>query len=84
MQRETRSTPNPNGRGWIDHLGFLGPLKPGTGPRNDPAGEFPTGPSLGDRLPNIVAPDSHGRLIDVHRHRDGRPAVVVFYRSAVW
>ena len=84
MQSETRSTPNPNGRGWIDHLGFLGPVKPGSGPRNDPTDDFPTGPGLGDPLPNIVTSDSDGRLIDLHTHRDGRPAVVVFFRSAVW
>lgn len=69
---------------WEDAYGALGPAKPGLGPRQDPTSEFPTGPAVGERLPDIVAPDQHGDLVDVHTDRAGRPAVVVFYRSAVW
>ena len=69
---------------WLDHLGFEGPLQPGTHARSDPAGEFPTGPAVGEKLPDIVAPDSRGQLIDVNEARHGGPLVMVFYRSAVW
>ena len=69
---------------WEDRYGALGPAKPGLGPRQDPVGPFPTGPEVGAALPDIVAPGHRGERIDVHRDRAGRPAVVVFYRSAVW
>ena len=69
---------------WEDEFGALGPVKPGLGPRNDPSGDFPTGPAIGTRLPDIVATDQHGQTIDLHATRGDRPAVVVFYRSAVW
>ncbi len=84
LEVETTATEGPEGKGWVDHLGFLGPLKPGTGGRRDPVGEFPTGPNIGTRLPDIVATDSAGERIDVHADRDDKPAVVLFYRSAVW
>lgn len=84
IEMETFGTEAENGRGWVDHLGFQGPLKPGTGGRRDPKGGFPTGPDIGQRLPDIVAHDDQGRLVDVHTDRAGRPAVVLFYRSAVW
>ncbi len=69
---------------WDDGTGALGPAKPGTGPRTDPTGEFPTGPDVGVALPDIVAPAHTGDIVDVHKARNGQPAVVVFYRSAVW
>ena len=69
---------------WLDHLGFEGPLQPGTHARSDPTGEFPTGPAIGERLPDIVARDFRGRRVDVHEIRRGGPLVMVFYRSAVW
>jgi len=60
------------------------PVAPASGNRRIPRGEFPTGPEVGSRLPDIVATDQSGRRVDVHADRAGRPAVVVFYRSAVW
>lgn len=84
IEMETAGTEATVGRGWVDHLGFQGPLKPGTGGRRDPAGEFPTGPAVGEPLPDVVASDAFGQQFDVHEHRAGRPAVVLFYRSAVW
>jgi hypothetical protein len=69
---------------WEDEYGALGPARPGLGPRQDPVGEFPTGPSLGERLPDIAASDQNGVAVDVHADRGDRGAVVVFYRSAVW
>ena len=67
-----------------DADGYIMPLAAGTGPRRIPLGEFPTGPEIGTRLPDVVAVDQHGRTVDLHADRDGRPAVLIFYRSAVW
>ena len=54
-------------------------------PRRYPASaDFPTGPALGERLPDFTLANQHGELIDFHADRDGHAAVVVFYRSAVW
>ena len=69
---------------WADKHGALGPFQPGVGPRSDPKDWFPTGPDIGERLPDIVAPSHTGETVDVHALRSGGPAVVVFYRSAVW
>ena len=69
---------------WEDDSGLLGPLKPGRGPRIDPAGEFPTGPDVGTVFPDIVATAHTGDMVDLHEHRNGQRAVVVFHRSAVW
>ena len=70
--------------GWRDVHGFIGPIKPGNGPRSDPKGEFPTGPELGTVLPNVRCRDANGEPFDLEEDRAGAPAVVVFYRSAVW
>ena len=42
LQTEGRQTERNT---WLDHLGFEGPLQPGTHARSDPSGEFPTGPA---------------------------------------
>jgi hypothetical protein len=81
LQTEGRQTERNT---WLDHLGFEGPIQPGTHARSDPTGDFPTGPAVGERLPDIVAPDCRGQMVDVHEARRGGPQVVVFYRSAVW
>ena len=70
--------------GWRDADGFVGPVRPGNGPRTDPRGDFPTGPALGDTLPNFQCLDVEARPFDFHEHRGDSPAVVVFFRSAVW
>lgn len=71
--------------GWEDEYGMIGPYRPGVGPRSNPVtGTFPTGPAIGERLPDLVAPAHTGETIDVHGLRADGPAVVVFYRSAVW
>ena len=67
-----------------DHEGYVGPLPPGFGPRSNPLDDFPTGPKVGERLPDVVASDSSGHTVDLHTDRDGQPAVLVFIRSAVW
>lgn len=69
---------------WEDRFGAHGPLKPGTGPRQDPDGWFPTGPDVGEVLPDIALMGHLGETVDVHALRNGGPAVVVFHRSAVW
>ena len=46
--------------------------------------DFPTGPALGERLPDFTLPNQHGEPVDFHADRGGQGAVVVFYRSAVW
>ena len=84
MELETRGDRLESGRGWRDHLGFVGPFQPGVGPRSDPAGGHPTGPNIGGRLPAIVATSHDGRRIDVHEERADRPLVMVFFSSAVW
>jgi len=42
------------------------------------------GPAIGARFPDVRLTDQAGKPIDLHRARAGRPAVVVFYRSARW
>lgn len=42
------------------------------------------GPERGQRFPDITLPDQHGVSIDLHTDRAGRPALVVFHRSARW
>lgn len=69
---------------WEDEYGILGPYRPGHKARSDPRGAFPTGPAIGETLPNIVAPSTRGANVDVHKAAGGRAAVVMFYRSAVW
>lgn len=70
--------------GWADRDGFVGPFQPGNGPRSDPQGPFPTGPEIGSRFPDVRTQTSTGEAFDLHSHRAGRPAIFVFFRSAVW
>jgi len=42
------------------------------------------GPALGDQFPDFELPDSEGRPVTLQHWRNGRRAIVVFYRSAVW
>ena len=80
---DTRGGPT-TGKFFEDADGFNMPAPPGTGNRRIPLGDFPTGPDVGTKLPDIEATDQSGGRVDVHADRDGRPAVVVFTRSAVW
>lgn len=79
---ETEGTKVDNG--WRDRDGFVGPIQPGLGPRSDPKGEFPTGPDVGHLMPEVHCNTADETLIDLHRHRMNRPAIFIFYRSAVW
>jgi peroxiredoxin len=42
------------------------------------------GPALGDQFPDFELPDSEGQPVTLRPWRNGRRAIVVFYRSAVW
>ena len=42
------------------------------------------GPAVGERFPDIRLPDQHGQMVHLHAARSGRPALVLFYRSARW
>ena len=42
------------------------------------------GPPIGERFPDVTLPDQTGQLVDLHTHRAGRRALVVFHRSASW
>lgn len=67
-----------------DDFGFYSPMPLSRAARREPPADFPTGPEVGTRLPDVALPDQHGRLVDVHTERRGRGAVVVFHRSAYW
>mgnify|MGYP006193897245 CR=1 FL=1 len=67
-----------------DEFGFDGPGSAGDPPRRNPDAEFPTGPAIGEPVPNFILPNQHGEMIDFHAALGSRKAVVVFHRSAVW
>ena len=69
----------------LDDLGITVPVPTSHPGRRYPAEhEFPTGPAIGERLPEFELPNQDGELIDFHADRGDSKAVVVFYRSAVW
>ncbi len=82
IEMETRATKTDHG--WRDQDGFIGPVQPGNGPRSDPRGDFPTGPDVGETMPDVRCSEGDGRPFDLHADRAGRPAVFIFFRSAVW
>ena len=85
MKIEVDKRGGPSGPNYFEDAdGYAMPVAPDSGPRRIPLGDFPTGPEVGTRLPDVVATDQHGRLIDLHADREGQPAVLVFHRSAVW
>lgn len=67
-----------------DSLGFDAPVPIGHPARAGLPSEHPTGPEVGERLPDFELPDPFGRRIRLHEDRGSAPAVVVFFRSAVW
>ena len=52
--------------------------------RSPDTADFPTGPAIGERLPDFTLPNQRGEVIDFHADRGGHKAAVVFQRSAVW
>ena len=85
-EMETSATQAKNG--WRDLDGFVGPFKPGSGPRSDPRGDFPTGPAVGERMPDVRCHTADGAPFDLHEHLyengGNKPALFIFFRSAVW
>jgi peroxiredoxin len=50
-----------------------------------PPRDFRTiGPKEGEPFPDVRLRDQTGALVDLHAARAGRPALVVFHRSAEW
>jgi peroxiredoxin len=50
-----------------------------------PAPDFSAvGPPVGVRFPDVVLPDQHGNVVDLHAVRGDRRALVIFHRSARW
>jgi hypothetical protein len=46
--------------------------------------DFPTGPNVGEKLPDFTLPNQRGKLVNFTKARDRRRAVVVFQRSTRW
>jgi hypothetical protein len=69
-----------------DDMGITVPVAPVDFPaRRYPASEeFPTGPAIGERLPEFQLPNQNGDMVDFHASRGDSKSIVVFYRSAVW
>ena len=44
--------------------------------------DFPTGPAVGEPLPEFTLNDQHNQPVNFSRARDGKRALVVFHRSA--
>jgi peroxiredoxin len=54
-------------------------------PEQFPSTDFSTvGPQVGERFPDIMLPDQHGTLTDLHAVRGERRALIIFHRSARW
>lgn len=68
-----------------DDLGIFVPVPVSHPGRRYPATmEFPTGPDVGERIPEFTLLNQFGEEIDFHADRGEGKAVIVFYRSAVW
>ena len=67
-----------------DALGFDAPAPLGHPARAGLRDGVAPGPQVGERLPDFELPDASGKMIRFHEHRNGAPAAVVFFRSAVW
>ncbi|HTT76119.1 MAG TPA: hypothetical protein VMF50_09095 [Candidatus Binataceae bacterium] len=69
---------------YYDEFGFYSPMPLSRAARREPGKDFPTGPGIGEPLPNFRLPDQFGRQLDLDIARQGRKAIVVFHRSAYW
>ena len=67
-----------------DELGFDAPAPLGHPVRASLPTDAPTGPAIGDRLPDFSLPNAFGRVVNFHEDRGVSKAALVFYRSAVW
>jgi hypothetical protein len=69
----------------LPHAGAAQPSPPRhPAQRIPPTADFPTGPAIGERLPDFRLPNQRGETIDFHADRRGRKAAVLFQRSVVW
>ena len=68
----------------VDELGFEEPAPVGHPGRASMPDGHPTGPQVGERLPDFELTDHTGRRVRFHEDRGDAKAVVVFFRSAVW
>lgn len=69
---------------YVDEFGLVGPLPATDGQRQPLAEGEPTGPEVGERLPDFTLRSASGRTVSFHEDRAGERAAVVFFRSAVW
>ena len=46
--------------------------------------QFPTGPEIGESLPDITLPDQTGAMVNLEQARGDRRALVLFHRSVRW
>lgn len=68
-----------------DDFGLTVPIPISFPARRYPAAEgYPTGPEVGDLMPDFELPDQNGDLVNFQTAREGKKAAVVFFRSAVW
>ena len=69
----------------VDENGLFVPVPVSHPGRRYPAtDDYPTGPAVGDRLPDFVLTDQFGNEVDFHQSRQGQRAALIFHRSAVW
>jgi len=51
----------------------------------DPTGDdFPTGPNIGEPVPDFALPDPFGNVVRFPEARGADKALILFYRSASW
>ena len=67
-----------------DDLGFDAPAPLGHPARLSKPDDHQAGPSIGEAVPDFRLPDAYGREVHLEEARGECPAVVLFYRSAVW
>ncbi len=70
--------------GYRDGFGFVGPAPLEHPARRNPGPHYPTGPAVGERVPEFQLPNQYGELIDFHAARGHHKAALMFQRSAVW
>ena len=67
-----------------DELGFEAPVPLGHPARAGLPDGHPTGPEIGDQIPDFKLPDQYGHIIDFHEDRGNAKAALLFIRSVVW
>lgn len=81
---QTTSAPHDLDHEYYDEFGFYSPMPLSRAARREPGADFPTGPAIGEQLPNFSLSDQFGNQTDLEISRRGRKAIVVFHRSAYW